>query len=160
MISTFCDWLAATPASEVIQNTFWMIPIIQTIHIVSIAVVVSCMAMLDFRLLGLTGRDQSVPDTARRFLPWTWAAVAALFCTGALLIVAEPARELQSPVFWAKMSLLACVLGITLLFQVVLKRGDFWQRHRAPTMVIAVTSLVLWIGIVVAGRWIAYVVHG
>jgi len=159
MLKQFCDWLVSTPASEAIQNTFWMIPLIQSVHIVSIAITVSAVTLLHFRLLGLTGRDQSVPETARRYLPWIWTAVAILACSGLLLIVAEPPRELENPMFWTKMTLLLCALIFTALFQVMLKRDGFWERNRALSALIGIVSLLLWTGVVVAGRWIAYVVH-
>ncbi len=62
MIKEFCEWLAATPISQLIQNAFWVIPTVQTVHIVSIAIVMTSMAMLDLRLIGVAGRRQSLTD--------------------------------------------------------------------------------------------------
>ena len=45
MIKEFCEWLAATPLSQDIQDAFWVIPTVQTVHIVSIAIVMTSMAM-------------------------------------------------------------------------------------------------------------------
>jgi hypothetical protein len=161
VIKEFADWLYQTAASGLIQNNFWVIPTVQTVHIVSIAVVMTSMAMLDLRLLGLAGRRQSLTAVAERFLPWTWVALVVLLCSGTLLIIGEPPRELESPVFWVKMGLLACALVITGTFQTVLRRRNgFWERHRGLAGLVAVVSLTLWVGIVAAGRWIAYVEHG
>jgi hypothetical protein len=161
LIKEFCDWLGATAASAFISNHFWVIPTVQTVHIVCIGIVVASMAMLDFRLLGIAGRRQSIGAVAERFLPWTWWAVLVLLCSGALLIVGEPPRELGSPVFWIKMGLLAGALVLTFIFQTVQKRSaGYWESHRAVAALVAVLSLGLWVGIVTAGRWIAYAVHG
>ncbi|MGH8260878.1 MAG: DUF6644 family protein [Steroidobacteraceae bacterium] len=161
MISAFCNWLSNTPLSMAIQDYSWIIPGVQSIHILAIATVMASIVMLDFRLLGVTGRTQTVPQMAQRYLPWVWCAVGVLAVTGSILIIGEPARELQSPVFMLKMALLACVLILTGAFQVSLFRGEkFWEKRRVLSCVTAVVSLSLWVAILAAGRWIAYVEHG
>jgi hypothetical protein len=78
-----------------------------------------------------------------------------------VLIIAEPARALQNPVFLLKMSLLVAVIGITLACQIPLRKdARFWevsQGRRRAAQAIAALSIPFWIGIVFAGRWIAYV---
>lgn len=161
MIREFCRWLAATSLSEHIQDIFWVIPTVQIVHIVSIAVVMTSVAMLDLRLVGIAGRRQSFTDMAGRFLPWVWIAVVVLLSSGTILIIGEPARDLMNTVFWLKMSLLVAGLGLTWIFQHMLRRnGAFWDRHRAAAIALGSVSLLIWVGIVGCGRWIAYVEHG
>jgi len=157
----FCDWLSNTPLSMAIQNAFWVIPTVQTVHIASIAVVMSSILMVDLRLLGIAGRSQTLGAVVGRYIPWVWVALIVLLCSGAILIVGEPARELLSDVFWLKMTLLACALVITAGIQGGLRGGGgFWERHRPIAALVAVASLAVWIAILAAGRWIAYVEHG
>jgi len=161
VIREFCRWLAATPLSEHIQDAYWVIPTVQTVHIVSIAIVMTSMAMLDLRLVGIAGRRQSLTQMADRFLPWVWTALVVLLCSGTILIIGEPGRELLSEVFWIKMSLIVTALVLTATFQTVLHRNTgFWERHRRTAVLLGSVSLVIWVGIVAAGRWIAYVEHG
>jgi hypothetical protein len=161
MIREFCVWLAATSFSQLIQNTFWVIPTVQIVHIVSIAIVMTAMAMLDLRLIGIAGRRQTLNQMGDRFLPWVWVTLIVLLCSGSILIIAEPGRDLQNVVFWTKMSLLATALILTATFQRVLHRNKgYWERHRAVAVLLGSVSLVVWVGIVAAGRWIAYVEHG
>jgi hypothetical protein len=161
VIREFCRWLAATPLSEHIQDAYWVIPTVQTVHIVSIAIVMTSMAMLDLRLVGIAGRRQSLTQMADRFLPWVWTALVVLLCSGTILIIGEPGRELLSVVFWIKMSLIVTALVLTATFQTVLHRNKgFWERHRWTAVLLGSVSLVIWVGIVAAGRWIAYVEHG
>ncbi len=160
-IPAFCDWLSNTPLSQAIQNHNWVIPSVQSVHILAIATVMASIVMVHFRLLGMNGRRQTVPQVAHRFLPWVWTAVCVLAATGLILIIGEPARELESEVFWIKMSLLACVLILTAAVQFGAFRGEsFWEDRRLLASAIAVVSLFLWVGIVAAGRWIAYMGHG
>ncbi len=161
MLQEFCAWLSDTRLSQFIQDTFWVIPTVQTVHIVSIAIVMTSMAMLDLRLVGIAGRRQSLNAMGDRFLPWVWVTLVVLLCSGSLLIIAEPGRSLRNVVFWTKMSLLATALILTFTFQTVLhRRKGFWESHRAAAVLLGSVSLVIWIGIVAAGRWIAYVEHG
>ena len=162
MLRAFCDWLSNTPISMAIQDAFWVIPTVQTVHIASIAVVMASMAMLDLRLVGIFSTGQSVDTVAHRFLPWVWAAVLVLLATGSILIIGEPGRELLNAMFWLKMSMLACVLIITGTFQYLLRSNGsaFWERRRLAAALVGIVSLLLWISIVAAGRWIAYVEHG
>src|SRR5580658_5883550 len=161
MIREFCRWLAATSLSEHIQDAFWVIPTVQVVHIVSIAIVMTSMAMLDLRLVGIAGLRQSLPDMAARFLPWVWIALVVLLCSGSILIIGEPGRDLLNVVFWVKMSLLATAIVLTWTFQRMLRRSKtFWDRNRTAAILLGSVSLVVWVGIVGAGRWIAYVEHG
>lgn len=161
MISQFCAWLSATSLSQHIQDAFWVIPTVQVVHIVSIAIVMTSMAMLDLRLVGIAGRRQSLPDMAARFLPWVWIALVVLLCSGSILIIGEPGRDLLNVVFWVKMSLLATAIVLTWTFQRMLRRSKtFWDRNRTAAILLGSVSLVVWVGIVGAGRWIAYVEHG
>jgi uncharacterized membrane protein len=98
---------------------------------------------------------------AGRFLPWVWTALVVLLCSGTILIIGEPGRDLLNTVFWLKMSLLAAGLLLTWAFQHMLRRNNmYWDRNRAAAIVLGSVSLLIWIGIIGCGRWIAYVEHG
>jgi hypothetical protein len=160
-LDSFCNWLAATSVSQTIQTIDWIIPAVQTIHILAVAAVVTSALMINLRLLGIRRNDQSVAGVAQRFLPFIWWPLPALLATGAVLIVAEPARALENPVFLLKMALLLAAAGVTLACQLPIRRNaTFWElssgRRRAAKLV-ALASIPLWIAIVCAGRWIAYV---
>jgi hypothetical protein len=73
MLQTFASWLSQTPASQIIQNVLWIIPLVQTLHILAIAVVLSSVAVIDLRIFGLAGRRATMTQTADRYLPWPTA---------------------------------------------------------------------------------------
>jgi hypothetical protein len=156
----FCKWLELTPLSQFIQTEEWIVPTVQTIHILSIALVMSSVLMINLRLLGLVGRDLPQPAVARRFLPVIWWTLPILLMTGTILIIGEPARSLLNPAFQLKMVLLLGAIAVTLLYRRQLARNPlYWdgkglRRVQARSVVLA--SSLLWIGIVFAGRWIAY----
>jgi len=83
-----------------------------------------------------------------------------LLATGAIMIIAEPARSLKNPAFQLKMGLLIVALIVTALFQFFQRRdtafGEQGSAARAAATTIAVLSMLLWSSIIFAGRWIAY----
>jgi hypothetical protein len=162
MLGDFISWLGATPASLYIQKVFWIIPTVQTIHILAISVVVASMAMFDLRLLGLAGKRNSIASLSRRFMPWLWCALIVLAVSGSILIIGEPKRALGNVFFGMKMCMLATAIIVTLGFQVILKRdlaggaSELAPAHFGVARIVGLLSLVLWVGIAVAGRLIAY----
>jgi hypothetical protein len=59
------------------------------------------------------------------------------------------------------MSSIAAAVVLTLIFQQVLRRNKgYWDRHRAAAALLGSVSLLLWVTVIAAGRWIAYVAHG
>jgi len=163
-VAQFCDWLSQTPISMTFQSVGWIIPMVQSVHILAIAIVMSSVIMVDLRLLGLMGHTQSITGLSRRFLPWVWWSLLVLLVSGAVLITAEPRRDLLNPVFQAKMALLVVAMAVTALFQATVARNrEIWDlspRKRAGAWATAVLSLLVWTAIIGCGRWIAYVEHG
>jgi Family of unknown function (DUF6644) len=160
VIAQLVHWLGATEASQVIQNVSWIIPFVQTIHILAISVVITAVLLVHLRNFGVAMRSQSRSALAQRLLPLIWYSVCVLLITGVILIVGEPKRELPNPVFQLKMLLLVVALALTAIFQRALRADPlYWDQspaHRTGAVMISLMSLALWIGIIFAGRWIAY----
>jgi hypothetical protein len=156
----FCAWLEQTQLSQAMQVHTWIVPAVQTVHILAIAAVMSSVLMLNLRLLGVTGRDQPLAGVSARFRPVIWWTLPILLVSGSMLIVGEPVRSLENAFFQIKMLLLITVIIVTLGYQAPLnKDAGFWEAtntRRGAIKLIAAFSLLLWVGIVCAGRWIAY----
>jgi hypothetical protein len=154
-------WLSETSLSVTLQSTGWLVPAIQSVHILSIAALIGAALALTLHVLGAGGRDLAPGDAAARFLPVIWWALPILLVSGVLLIVAEPARSLKNPMFGLKMALLLGATVLTLGYQLALRRDPtFWSASRARTWLrrsLALLSLLLWTGVILSGRWIAYV---
>jgi len=120
-------WLAGTAASDVSQKTLWIIPVMQTVHILSVAMVFSLVVMIELRVLGIT-KSQTIEQTAHRFVPWIFSGVVVLALTGTMLIVGEPKRSLPSYEFQMKMLYLAVALAFTIAFaQSVRQHALVWE---------------------------------
>lgn len=143
------------------QETTWVIPVIQTIHILSIAAVISSSLLVDLKIIGLFARDQPGAAVAHRLMPWVWGALLMLALSGSLLVVAEPDRSLTNPAFGVKLLLLIGALCVTAALQRGFRNGPgYWETTTAARLtgrVLAGTSICLWSGVVLAGRLIAYI---
>ena len=163
-LGEFSKWLAATEVSHLIQTTTWIIPTLQIIHILCVAAVFSAAILVDLRIWRLIERDEPLPDMARRFLPTIWPVLLILLVTGSLLIVGEPRRSLLNSTFYLKMALLAVTILLTAGLQRSLSSSpNFWDRDRRRRMAgrfAATVSILVWCGILFAGRWIAYTQAG
>jgi len=152
----FFRWLGSLPVAGKINDSEWLFPVIESVHITGLAVLVGTIAIVDFRLLGLALRDRPASQIARDLRLWTWAGILIMLTTGTLMLSAEPERGYGNPAFAFKMSclLLALVTHFTI------------HRHATrPGPALAATlgeklaaclSLVLWTGVIFGGRAIAF----
>lgn len=157
----FADWLSTTFLSVFIQNhNAWVIPGIQSIHIVGIGVVLASVLMIVLRILGWAGMDQTLRQTTSRFGPWLTGALCLMLATGILMVIGEPVRELVTFSFWLKMSLVAIGTAVAAIFQITLRKHEReWEEtlvNRRYIKGLAILTFLIWAGIIVLGRLIAY----
>jgi hypothetical protein len=136
-------------------------PIIQTIHILGIAVVMGSVVMLDLRILGLAIPSQSISEMTNRLMPWLWWALASNLISGGFFLLGRPLRYFNNPIFGWKLSFLIPAILLSLVFHLMSKQQQgYWELNSKrlwSARAIALCSLLLWIMVAMAGRWIAYV---
>ncbi len=156
----FAEWLSQTSLSLIVQSHEWVIPTVQSLHIVAIAGALGSVFMIDLRVLGWAWRDQTLTQSTARFGPWLSWALCVQLVTGAGMVVGEPARELLALSFWLKMGLVALGTVIALVFQRSLRRHEsHWETalvNQPRIKALAVVTLLIWACVVVLGRLIAY----
>jgi hypothetical protein len=156
----FSLWLQEQPVSALIANNFWVIPILQTIHILTVAALFGSVVMISLRIFALAGRSRTMSQTVRRYLPWVWWGLLVLLITGIGMCIGEPTRELINPAFWTKMVLVLVAVLLSLWFQAsVIRNVAQWEtthQRRVAIRVAAAGVIVLWCAIMALGRWIAY----
>jgi hypothetical protein len=159
-ITAFLKWLETTPLAAFVSESPFGFPAMMTLHLVSVAIVVGMITVVDLRLLGLASMKSAVSDVCRQALPWTWGAFAVSALSGAVLFMAQPVKYFDNYAFRVKFLLMA-LAGINMLvFELVTYRGVAeWDRDaRVPLAVklAGAISLLAWIAIVAYGRWTAY----
>lgn len=160
MYDNFIIWLDGTRLSLLFKVTSWLVPTMQSIHILAIGVVVSGGVIILLRVTGLSARHVDIASLNERLIAPIWWALLVLLLSGALLIITEPGRTLTNPFFFAKMLCVAVFAVLTRWFQIaVRRRPQRWSaaaalpRARFP---VSVVMLLLLLAIVFCGRWIAY----
>lgn len=156
----FMEWLASTPWSIALHESLYVYPLVESTHVLTLTLFLGLAVMLDLRLLGLTLKRVPVSEVFARLLPWTKAGFVIMVITGALLFYAIPVRTYQSVFFRAKVAMLILAgVNVWLFHSRVERSMAEWDLSPVPPVaarVAAVVSLILWAGIVVAGRMTAY----
>ena len=147
-------WLESTALSQVIQTTSWAIPGVQVVHILCLATLFALALNLSLRVAGRGLVVESLRSLAGRFVPAMWICLGLLLVSGSLLIIAEPSRTITNRVFYIKMSLLVVAITLTLWLAAVARREVEKPTHLH--VAVAVLCMLVWTGIIIAGRYIAY----
>jgi hypothetical protein len=128
-------------------------PIMQTFHLLSIAVVLGSTVLVSLRTLGVAARSQVPSEMARRLAPWTWSALPVLLVSGLIFVLARPQRYFTNPMFAIKFALLVPALMLAVLLYRNLKTTP---SVGGSARTLAGLNLIAWSAVVLAGRWIAY----
>ena len=135
-------------------------PLVQTVHLLGLAAIMGSAVLINLRMLGLIVPSQGAGELTRRLMPWTWWALPFMAASGVVFVLARPPRYLLNPVFGLKFAMLVPALILAAaLHRASLKDEHFWERspgRRAAGRAVAAASLILWLGVAMAGRWIAY----
>jgi hypothetical protein len=152
----FFRWLGSLPVAHAINNSEWLFPVIESVHIMGLAVLVGTIAIVDFRLLGLALRDRPVSQIAADLRPWTLSGIGIMLTTGPLMLSAEPERGYGNPVFYIKM---CCLLLALITHFTIHRRATRPDRASASTLggkLAACLSLIAWTSVILMGRAIAF----
>lgn len=159
-LTHFADWLGTTGLTGLVAGTFWIVPALQTLHILAVAVVLVGTLFINLRIIGVLERGQSVDAVVDRFMKPVMMALLVLAFSGGLLVAAEPTRALFRSLFWIKLGLIVLATLLTLSHRAVtvtVNAAKTAQPIKPMRKAAALLSLMLWIGVISAGRWIAYV---
>jgi hypothetical protein len=157
-VAALLAWIENTDLSTAIREGALLYPIIGGIHLLAIALFGGMVLVTDLRLLGWTMRCRPVADIVQQFRPWKWTGFAVVTVSGLLLAWAEPQKLYRSPAFWVKMALFVLV-GVHALGFRARVYGNTARPDVAETVegkLAACISLLLWAGLIVSGRLIAY----
>lgn len=154
------DWLQRTAVAVSIRDSLYSFPVLESIHVVGLALVFGTIAILDLRLLGLASTDRPVSRLMADLLKWTWPAFALTAATGGLMFSTNAVVYFHNTFFRAKMVLLVLAAVNMLVFELTARKTMArWDRGPAtPSVakVVATVSLVIWVGVIVAGRVIGF----
>ena len=102
-------------------------PIIQTVHILGIAVVMATIAFQSLRILGLAVPSQNLSEITQRVMPIFWIALIIMIFSGSFFVFGRPNRYFNNPVFAVKMICLGPLLIMMAYYQC--KTNPDWSHN-------------------------------
>jgi hypothetical protein len=129
-------------------STVFAFQFILVLHTLGMGFLAGGNAAIDLQIL--RARRAFAQGAFERWFPVLWGSFALSTLSGLLLLIAYPTKALTNPLFYAK---LACV-GLAMWVMQVIRRNVLTESSRAK--VLAAVSLLLWIGVIGAGRLLAY----
>lgn len=153
---SFFEWCEATALGVAIRNSKWLFPVIESVHLLGLALLGGAILLVDLRLLGLGLKRQPVAQLAKDAEPWLVGSVLVMLGTGVSLFLSESIKCYYSPAFWVKMT----TLPVALLFTATVRRrvalADESEARPILSKLVALVSLSLWFTVAAAGRWIGF----
>ncbi len=160
MLSEFFLSLEYLPLAQHIGATWWF-PLMESVHVVSVTLMFGAILMLDLRVLGLAAVRYPVRTMTRELVPWSAAALGIASVTGIAMFITRASAHAVNPAFQIKMLLLVLAgLNVAVFHLMVFPRDiDLSAEDVAPALrLVAASSIALWIGVMLAGRWIGHIV--
>ena len=159
-LSAFAQWLVKREWAVAFSGSSWVYPIVLATHLTCIAIFGGMILATNLRLLGWLLRSYSVTEVLGKLRPWKWIGFIIMVTCGVLLAGSEAVKYEDNPYFWIKMSLLVLIGVHGLAFRRSVYRNTA-ELDAATVMppqakLAATLSLVLWIGVIIAGRMIGY----
>jgi len=138
----------------------WTFPIIETIHILALALSVGMIIIFDLRLIGAGMRHAPAGQIMGQLKRWYLLGFGTMVASGVLLFWSEAAKWYRSDSFRLKLLLLLLGGLNAVFFEIVYKpRMEQWERGQSPpagAKACGWCSMILWIGVIGFGRWTAY----
>jgi hypothetical protein len=159
-LAGLCQWLQNTSWGTGIRESALLFPVIEGTHTIGIALSVGVLLILDLRLAGVVLRREPVSQVSSQLLPWSLAGFALMFITGILLFWSQAMKAYGNVFFRLKISLLLLAAINALVFELTVRRTiASWDTAETPPFRVrlaGVLGIVLWAGVIAAGRTMAY----
>jgi hypothetical protein len=146
-------WFENTPLSLWVRESPLVFPTILIIHALGMGALVGVNVLLGLRAFGLA--RSATAASLERFIPIMWLGFIACLGSGLMLLAGYPAKALTNGVFYLKFILMGAAFVVSLR----LRRRLVASSHEELAGSLPVTAamlLLLWAGVISAGRFLAY----
>ena len=159
MAPEFIQWLQDTSIATAIRESALVFPIILSLHLTGMGLFGGMILMTDLRILGIALTKHPVSDVVNGLRPWKHLGLTLTATCGILLLWCKAAIYYPNPFLHIKLTLFVLIIIHALVFRDVYR--NISDLDRSPVIpgrakAAAVLSMILWIGVVTAGRWIGY----
>ena len=153
-------WLEQSSVGESVRMTPFLYPMLESLHILGIALLVGPALAVDLRLLGVGRGVLPVTVVFRYLLPMSHTGFGLVALTGAAMFTGIALAVTSSPAAPWKLGLIVLAgVNIVILHSGVYRTVKDWDLHaRTPlrAQVAALVSASSWTGVIIAGRLLAY----
>ena len=159
MLLQLADKLQDNSIIVALTSTGWTAAGLAILHYYSMFVLVGSMAIVDLRVLGVLGRDESASTMARRIFPWIWASLAVSLLSGFVMFAGDATAYVRTHSFQFKIFvvLMAMLFGALLHWRI--PSSDQAAELPGGAKVIAGISLLLWAGAILMGVEVPAISH-
>ena len=154
MLAAIAEWVAATPYADWAASLSWAYPVANTVHVLALVLLLGGIGLVDLRTIGFF-RSLPLQPLSRALVPIAASGVLILAASGSILFAADAKSLAMSGTFSLKLSLIALALANVILFR-LLFGAVVSDRPPASARFLALVSLLLWLGVAICGRMIAY----
>jgi hypothetical protein len=154
-IFPFFRWVDSTSLNKLINDSTWLFPAIEGVHIVALALLFGAVIVLNLRMLGVLMKGRQLPRLLKELQPWTFWSLAVILFSGLLLFSAEAVKSFYSTPFRIKIVVLVLALLFHFGISSSLMRRDDAARP-AWSKAAAVLAIAMWTTVGFAGRAIGF----
>jgi len=150
----FFQWCDATWIGRAIRESTYIFPVVEVFHLFGLTLLLGIVTVVDLRILGVGMKRQSIPQLSTELAPWGVGAALVTIVSGILLFLSEAMKCYSNTAFPYKIWLL---LGAIVLYFLTHRSIVNSKMSLGMMKVVAVLTLILWFGVAIAGRAIAFV---
>lgn len=154
------EWVDTFPSSIAIRESTLAYPAILTTHVVSMCLFAGLIIMMDLRLLGVGNMGTPFSQVQQRLFPGQMVGLVVSSISGLVLVYTQPMRFYGNVFFWMKMVMMVLTAVNALAFHWTtyhtVAKWDAEARVPFGAKLAGALSLILWAGIIMSGRLIAY----
>jgi hypothetical protein len=154
-----CEWLEQIPWIVAINSSTLGAVFVELIHYIGFFLLVGTTVFVDLRALGIAGRKQSLTATAEQLFPLAWVGLLFATLSGFILFAGDATAFFRADVFQFKILVILAAVIMGLFVQLQIRRSQNSPKEFAPataiTKLLALVSLVLWFGAILASLEVA-----
>lgn len=158
-LHVFFTGVQNSPVAVFVNTAGATYPIVESLHVIAVALVFGSIFIVDLRLLGLASMARPFTSIGRDLLKLTWLGFALAVVTGVLLFLPNASNLYTNVPFQMKMALIIGA-GINMLVceLITVRHVALWDSIAPPMQarVAGLLSILFWGGVVVAGRLIGF----
>ena len=136
-----------------LRESYFVYPLVNTLHIIGIALLFGAIIALDLRLIGWRRLAGSADQFAKLLLPVAIGGLTIAIPAGLLLFATDARAYAASPLFQAKLVFIGLAIGNAVWLRWSETRGPLRGRRTAFA---AAASILLWLGAIIFGRLVGY----